>query len=117
MVVSSRFVEATGVVAGVEQREAAGAVGRFHHAGREAGLADRRRLLVARNAAGWGSRAPKQIGLGDAEIAGAVAHLRQQRARHAEQIAAIRRPRRRVRCRRAACARRWWRPSRAPCRR
>ena len=56
MVVSSRFFERTGVAAGVEQREAAGAVGRFHHAGLEAGLADGRRLLVAGDAARSGSR-------------------------------------------------------------
>ena len=36
--------------AGIEQREAAGAVGRFHHAGLEAALPDRRRLLVAGHA-------------------------------------------------------------------
>ena len=42
--------------AGVEQREAAGAVGRFHHAGREAALPDGRRLLVAGDAAECGSR-------------------------------------------------------------
>ena len=34
-------------LSGIEQSEAAGAVGRLHHAGREAGLPDRRRLLVA----------------------------------------------------------------------
>ena len=38
----------------------------------------------------------------------AVAHLRQDRARHAEQGAAGRRRRRPCGCRRAACARRWW---------
>ena len=50
MVVSSRLRDATGVRAGVEQREAAGAVGRLHHAGREAALPDGRRLLVAGDA-------------------------------------------------------------------
>jgi hypothetical protein len=37
--------------AGVENRKAAGAVGRFHHAGRETGLTDQCRLLVAGDAA------------------------------------------------------------------
>ncbi len=50
MVVSSRLRERDRLGAGVEQREAAGAVGRFHHAGREAALPDRRRLLVAGDA-------------------------------------------------------------------
>ena len=38
-------------IAGVQQGEAAGAIGRFHHARPEAGLADGRRLLVAGDAA------------------------------------------------------------------
>ena len=84
MVVSSRLREATALGAGVEQREAAGAVGRFHHAGLEAALPDRRRLLVAGHAENADGRA-EQVGRGRAELAGAVAHLRQQRGRHAEQ--------------------------------
>ena len=51
MVVSSLFCEATGVVAGIEQGEAAGAVSGLDHAGREAGLADQRGLLIAGHAA------------------------------------------------------------------
>ena len=62
MVVSRRWRECTGVRAGVEQREAAGAVGRFHHAGREAALPDGRRLLVAGDAAGCGSAPPNRSG-------------------------------------------------------
>ena len=33
-----------------------------------------------------GIGAPRQLGLGDAEVGGAVAHLGQQRARHAEEV-------------------------------
>ena len=102
--------------AGVEQREAAGAVGRFHHAGREAALPDGRRLLVAGDAED-ADRPAEQVGHGRAEIAGAIAHLRQQRHRHAEQLGTGPRPMRRGGCRTAACARHWWRRSRAPCRR
>ena len=69
--------------AGVEQGEAAGAVGRLHHAGREAGLADGGGLLVAGDAADRDAAA-EQLGHGVAEIGGAVLHLRQQRARHAQ---------------------------------
>ena len=46
-----------GRAAGVEQRKAAGAIGRFHHAGLEAGLADGRGLLVARHTANRNGRA------------------------------------------------------------
>ena len=49
--VSSRFAESLRLAAGVHQHEAAGAVGVLGHAGREAGLAEQRRLLVARDAA------------------------------------------------------------------
>ena len=51
--------------------------------------------------------------LGRAVVGIAVAHLGQDRARHVEQRAADRRRRRPWRCRRAACARRWWRRWRA----
>ena len=85
MVVSSRLLRAIGVAAGVEHRKAAGAVGRLHHARLEAGLADGRRLLVAGHAANGDGRA-EQLGLGRAELGGVVAHLRQQRARHAEDL-------------------------------
>jgi hypothetical protein len=57
-----------GCRAGVEQREAAGAVGRFHHARREARLPDGRGLLVAGHAADR-NPAPEQSGVGRAEIA------------------------------------------------
>ena len=70
--------------AGVEQREATGAVGRFHHAGREAGLADGRSLLVAGNAAN-GDAAAEQMRLAVAEMRRGILHLRQHRARHAQQ--------------------------------
>ena len=50
MVVSRRLRDVHRRVAGVEQREAAGAVGRLHHAGLEAALPDGRRLLVAGDA-------------------------------------------------------------------
>ena len=72
--------------AGVEQGEAAGAVSRFHHAGLEAALPDRRRLLVAGDAE-HADGAAEQLRRGDAEFAGAVAHLRQHCHRHAEQFA------------------------------
>ena len=91
MVVSSRFFEATGVAAGVEQGEAAGAVGRLHHARREAGLADGRGLLVAGDAADR-DRAAEQGRRGRAELGGAILHLGQHRARHAAGSPAARRP-------------------------
>ena len=72
-------------VAGVGQDEGAGAVGRLGVAGREAGLADRRRLLVAGDAADRDGAA-EMVGEGGAELAGAVADFRERRARHAEQI-------------------------------
>ena len=78
MVVSSRLRDSDRLVAGIEQREAAGAVGRFHHAGRETALPDGRRLLIAGDAADR-NRSAERSG-GRAEIARAVAHLRQQRA-------------------------------------
>ena len=83
MVVTSLLFEATAVAAGIEEREAAGAVGRFQHAGREAGLADQGGLLIAGDAADRDrrrrkvrgrsrrnrrrSRAPRQKGCGHAE--------------------------------------------------
>jgi hypothetical protein len=67
------------VGAGIEQRETAGAVGRFEHARLETGLADGRRLLVARDAADRDFRA-QDIRLRRAEIGGAIEHLRQDRA-------------------------------------
>ncbi len=77
--------------AGIEQGEAAGAVGRFHHAGLEAALPYRRRLLIARHAKN-ADRAAEQLRQGGAEVAGAIAHLRQQAHGHAEQVAEMRIP-------------------------
>jgi hypothetical protein len=62
--------------AGIEQRKATGAVGRFHHAGLEAALPDRRRLLIA-GYTKHPDRTAEQLGHGRAEFTGAVAHLRQ----------------------------------------
>ena len=53
--------------------------------GAKAGLADQRRLLVARHAAN-GNGGAEQVGLGRAELGGVVAHLGQKRARHAEDV-------------------------------
>ena len=71
--------------AGVEQREAAGAVGRLDHAGLEAGLADGRGLLVAGDA-GDCDRTAKQARVAVTEFGGGVLHLGQHRARHAQQL-------------------------------
>ena len=88
MVVSSRWRERARLGAGIHQRETAGAVGALDHAGREAALADQRRLLIARHA-GDGHRRAEKLRVGRAERAGIVAHLGQHRARHAEQVAAM----------------------------
>ena len=74
MVVRSLFCEATGVRAGIEQGETAGAVGRFDHAGRKTGLADQRRLLVAGDAVDRNGAA-EQFGIGHAERGGAIQHV------------------------------------------
>ena len=50
IVVSRPSADGVGVVAGVHQQEAAGAVGVLGHARREAGLAEERRLLIAGDA-------------------------------------------------------------------
>ena len=76
MVVRSLFLRGDGFRAGVQHREAAGPVGRLHHPRLEAGLADRRRLLVAGNTADR-DLAAEERGLCRAEISGAVLHLRQ----------------------------------------
>jgi hypothetical protein len=82
MVERSRLREATAL--SPEDRKAAGAVGRFHHPGRKAGLADQGRLLVAGDAADRDRAAEQRRG----PILGrAVAHLGQQRDGHAEQRA------------------------------
>jgi hypothetical protein len=64
-------------VAGVQKREAPGAVGRFQHAGRETGLPQRRRLLVARHAEDRDGVA-EQRGVGGAEIRAGIQHLGQE---------------------------------------
>ena len=69
---------------GVEQQEAARAVGGLRHAGFEAGLADERRLLVAGDA-GYRDPGAEEIRLGRAEHTAAVADFRQQCARDAEE--------------------------------
>ncbi len=115
MVVSSRLRDGTGSLAGVEQREAAGAVGRFHHAGLETALPDGRGLLVAGDAADRGSR--RRARSVRAEIAAQSRTSRQQRQRHAETVCSSSSSHARCGCRTAACARHWWRRSRAPCRR
>ena len=79
MVVSRRLLDATG------------AVGRLHHAGRKAALPHRRRLLVAGHAQN-ADRPAEQLGQRRSEIAGAIAHRRQQGGGHAEQVAEIRVP-------------------------
>ena len=71
------------LVAGVEQREAAGAVGRLEHARLEAGLADRRRLLVAGDAEDRDRRAEDRR-LGRPVVGGAVPDLGEDGAGHVE---------------------------------
>ena len=116
MVVSSRLRERDRLAPGVEQGEAAGAVGRLHHAGREAALPDGGRLLVAGDAED-ADRPAEQVRHGRAEVGGAVAHLaaaaRRGTPKSSQQLvvpvaAAMSK---------AACARRWWRRWHAPCRR
>ena len=79
-----RFCDCTGVVAGIEQQETTGSVGRLGHSRLEAGLADQRRLLVARDAADRDGTL-QEAGCGLAEVAAAVLHVRHERARHVEQ--------------------------------
>ena len=116
MVVSSRCARRDRRVAGVEQREAAGAVGRFHHAGLEAALPDGRGLLVAGDAEDADRRRRT-------DPAASCRNRRRSRAppaaaRPARRTArAAPRPIGRCGCRAAACAPHWWRRSRAPCRR
>ncbi len=76
-----------------------------------------RRLLVAGDAADRRSRRRAGLAVGRAEIVGIVLDLGQHRARHAGTAPAARRPTRRSRCCRAACARHWWRRWRATARR
>ena len=109
MVVSSRLRLATGRVAGVEHGEAAGAVGGLEHAGREAGLADGGRLLVAGDAEDRHRRGRRGRRARSPKSAARVADLGQHRHRHVEERADVRVPGAARGCRRAACGRRWWR--------
>ena len=77
--------------AGMQERERAGAIGRFDHAGAKAGLPDQRRLLVAGHR-GDRDRIAKQFGQGCAEITAGRVHLRQQPSRDAERVAQFRIP-------------------------
>ena len=70
--------------AGVQQREAAGAVGALQHARREARLADGRRLLIAGDA-GDRHRRAEQARRGGAERRAAVPDLRQNRPWNAQE--------------------------------
>ena len=111
MVVSSRLRDATGAVAGVEQREAAGAIGRLHHAGRETALPDGRRLLVAGDAEDGDRRRRTDRrscrNRRRSPSPPAAAPAARETARAAP------RPTRRCGYRTAACARHWWHRSRA----
>ena len=69
----------------VEQRKAARAIGRFHHAGFKAGLADGGCLLVAGNTLD-GNGSTQELCFTHAEISGAVLDFRQHGARHAQDI-------------------------------
>jgi hypothetical protein len=75
----------------VHQGEAARAVGRLHHARLKAGLADGRRLLVARHT-GDRQGPAEQLGGRRAELGVVVAHLGQQRLRHTEELQKLRAP-------------------------
>ncbi len=75
-------------LAGVEQGETAGAIGGFHVAAGEAGLADHRRLLVARHAADR-HRTAEQALFGLAEERAIVLDLGQHGFGHAEHPAQI----------------------------
>ena len=116
MVVSRRLLDCIGDAAGVEQREAAGAVGRLHHAGLDAGLPDRRRLLVARHAEHRHRRA-EDVGRRDAELGRRCRRPSAASAAARPGSSRARRPRRPCGCRAAACGWRWSRRSHGPCRR
>src|SRR5436305_1608015 len=72
-------------IARVEQRKAARAVSRFHHARFEAALPDGRGLLIARDAED-AHRPAEQVREGRAELACRVTHLRQQRLRYTKEF-------------------------------
>ena len=79
------IVRMHGDAAGIQDGEAARAVGRLDHAGLDAGLAHRRRLLVARHAEHRHRRA-QHVGRRDAELAGAIHDLGQHLQRHAQKL-------------------------------
>ena len=74
-----------GDAAGIEDGEAARAVGRLDHAGLDAGLAHRRRLLVARHAE-HRHRCAQHVGRRDAKLAGAIDDLGKHLQRHAQKL-------------------------------
>jgi len=92
LVVSSRCRDVWKLLAGVHQHEAAGAIGVLGHAGREAGLAEQRALLVAGHAADRQSAAPSKPALGSPKSRARGLHLGQQAARDVAGRAAARRP-------------------------
>jgi hypothetical protein len=71
--------------ADVEEREGAGAIGRFDHAGTKAALPDQGRLLVA-GECGDRHRRAEQSGRRAAEIGGGVADFGKDRARDAARV-------------------------------
>ncbi len=101
----------------VHERETTGAIGVLRHAGLEAGLAEQRRLLVARDAR------ERQFGAVEVELdrrtgrQAGVDDLRQCGARNPEQFAAASRSSRRFRGRTTSCGSHWSHPSRAAGRR
>ena len=77
MVVSSRFFERTACIAGIENDETAGAIGRFDHPRLKTGLADQGRLLVAGDAADRDG-CPEKSRVSAAEIGRTVLYFGQQ---------------------------------------
>ena len=81
-VVSSPWLDQTGCLPGVEQQEAAGAVGALGLAGRKAGLPEQGGLLVAERG---GDLHAREDGRRDAVDLGRGTDLRQHRAGHVEE--------------------------------
>ncbi len=79
------------LIAGMQQHEAAGAVGVLRHAGLVAGLAEERRLLVAGDAAD-DQRLAEHARRQYAEGMGRRMHVGQHGARHAQQLQQLRIP-------------------------
>ena len=77
-------VRCDGIVSGVEQREAAGPIGRFHHARFKTGLADGGGLLISHHAQHRHGVAKKSR-VGETEIRPAVADFGQQTGRDIQQ--------------------------------